>query len=85
MSGAGLLSFRASGSAWAIPVADVIEILEAPREYGLACGSELLEEPICIARRGAAGGLGAADPARHASGRKRYIRRLCFVTLQEAS
>ncbi len=32
-----------------------LEILEAPREYGLACGSELLDAPIGLARRGSSG------------------------------
>src|SRR5262245_62515356 len=41
-----------------------LEILEAPREYGLACGSELLEAPIRLARRGRSGtdGVVVGDP-----------------------
>jgi hypothetical protein len=40
-----------------------LEILEAPREYGLACGSELLEAPIRLARRGQGPGVEAASPS----------------------
>jgi hypothetical protein len=42
-----------------------LEILEAPREYGLACGSDLLDAPIRLSRRSgdaAGGGTGAAEP-----------------------
>jgi hypothetical protein len=47
-----------------------VEILEAPREYGLACGSELLEAPIRLTRSGreaagdAVSGGGAASAPR---------------------
>jgi len=39
-----------------------LEILEAPREYGLACGSELLDAPIRLSRRGGGiSGIGSAE------------------------
>jgi hypothetical protein len=40
-----------------------VEILEAPREYGLACGSELLHAPIRLARRGTSERGNAAEDA----------------------
>jgi hypothetical protein len=39
-----------------------LEILEAPREYGLACGMEMLDAPIRVARRGSGDPGGAPDP-----------------------
>lgn len=40
-----------------------LELLEAPREYGLACGSQLLEAPIRLARRGRGVGAPSDGPA----------------------
>ncbi len=39
-----------------------LEILEAPREYGLACGSELLEAPIRLSRLGGGDSSDTAIP-----------------------
>ncbi len=42
-----------------------LEILEAPREYGLACGSAPLDAPIHLSRRG--GGFGDAPAAQESA------------------
>lgn len=74
MSRGKMLSFRASGAMWVIPIADVLEILEAPPLIRLPLLPD--SAPGIIALRGSAVpaiDVGRTDGSAHGSGRPAIV------------